>query len=170
MAREQEFAEFALARAPHLHRAAWLLCGDTHRAEDLVQETLTKVYTRWMRRIGKPIDNPAAYAQTVLVNTFISTRRRRSEHEQPLEVLPEPATTDSDTSTAELRVVLARALATLEPLDRAVLVLRYLDDVSVAETADRLGLSQGAVRNRSLRALTRLRESPGLSLPELFHS
>lgn len=106
----------------------------------------------------------------MLVNTFISTRRRRSEHEQPLEVLPEPAPSGSDTSTAELRVVLARALATLEPIDRAVLVLRYLDDVSVAEAADRLGLSQGAVRNRSLRALTRLRDTPGLSLPELFHS
>lgn len=170
MSREQEFEEFALARAPHLYRAAWLLCGDAHRAEDLVQETLAKVYTRWMRRIGGSIDNPAAYAQTTLMNTFISMRRRRSEHEQPLEVLPEPAPTGSGTTTVELRVVLARALATLEPLDRAVLVLRYLDDLSVAETADRLGLSPGAVRNRSLRALTRLRQTQDLSLPDLFHS
>ena len=73
-----EFEEFAYARTPHLLRSAWLLCGDVHQAEDLVQETLAKVYVRWHRRLGGRIDNPAAYAQTTLVRTFLSARRRRS--------------------------------------------------------------------------------------------
>lgn len=160
----QEFEEFATARAPALYRAAWLLCGDHHRAEDLVQETLAKVYVRWMRRLGGRIDNPAAYAQTTLVRTFISARRRRSEHETPTGVLPDPGTADGD---HDLRLSLAAALDGLEPLDRAVLVLRFLDDVSVADVAELLGISQGAVRNRSMRALQRLRDQLGTSLPDL---
>lgn len=146
----QEFEEFATTRAPALYRAAWLLCGDHHRAEDLVQETLAKVYVRWMRRLGGRIDNPAAYAQTTLVRTFISARRRRSEHETPSGALPEPGAAGAD---HDLRLSLAVALDGMEPLDRAVLVRRYLDDVSVADVARELGLSQGAVRNRSMRAL-----------------
>ena len=161
------FEEFAHARAPHLYRSAWLLCGDAHRAEDLVQETLAKVYLRWHRRLAAPIDNPPAYAQTTLVRTFISAQRRRSSQERPVEVLPEHAHLDGDT---DLRIALAAALAQLQPLDRAVLVLRYLDDVSVAETASRLGVSPGAVRNRSLRALDRLRTLLGTSLDDLIES
>ena len=61
---EQEFEEFALARTPQLSRSAWLLCGDRHQAEDLVQETLAKVYVRWRRPLGSRIDNPAAYARS----------------------------------------------------------------------------------------------------------
>jgi DNA-directed RNA polymerase specialized sigma24 family protein len=73
MTAEQEFADFARARMPHLYRSAWLLCGDPHRAEDLTQETLAKVYATW----GPRLRNPAAYAQTTLVRTYISSRRRR---------------------------------------------------------------------------------------------
>lgn len=167
MPTEQEFEEFAQARAPHLYRSAWLLCGDAHRAEDLVQDTLAKVYVRWMRKLGRPIDNPAAYAQTTLVRTFISARRRKSEHERPVETVPERGTDHGD---HDLRLALAAALAGLEPIDRAVLVLRFLDDANVAETADRLGLSPGAVRNRTMRALDRLRAEFGTSLPDLLTS
>lgn len=162
-----EFEEFAHARTPHLYRSAWLLCGDRHRAEDLVQETLAKVYVRWHRRLATPIDNPAAYAQTALVRTFISAQRRRSNHEQPVEVLPDHGRPDDD---PDLRIALAAALAELRPLDRAVLVLRYLDDVSVVETGNRLGISPGAVRTRSLRALDRLRSVLGTSLDDLIDS
>jgi RNA polymerase sigma-70 factor (sigma-E family) len=162
-----EFSEFAYARTPHLYRSAWLLCGDPQRAEDLVQETLAKVYVRWHRRLAAPIDNPAGYAQTTLVRTFISTQRRRSNHERPVDVLPDHGHVDGD---ADLRIALAVALAELKPLDRAVLVMRYLDDVSVAETANRLGVSPGAVRTRSLRALDRLRSMLGTSLHDLIES
>ena len=84
--RESEFEEFARARAPQLLRSAWLLCGDRHLAEDLVQETLAKVYVRLAR-----LDNPAAYAQTTLVRTYLSLRRRRSSTEQPYADLPDRA-------------------------------------------------------------------------------
>ena len=165
MTKDQEFEEFALARIPQLHRSAWLLCGDVHRAEDLVQETLAKVYVRWHRRLGRPIENPAAYAQTCLVRVYISAQRRRSQHERPVERPTEQAAGDGDT---DLRVALAAALASLQPLDRAVLVLRYLDDRPVAEVAEVLGCSQGAVRNRTLRALDRLRAVFGPSLVDLL--
>jgi RNA polymerase sigma-70 factor (sigma-E family) len=163
----EDFTEFARARATPLYRSAWLLCGDAHRAEDLVQETLAKVYVRWHRRLAPPIDNPAGYAQTTLMRTFLSAQRRRSSHERPVEVLPDRGHVDDD---ADVRIALSAALAELQPLDRAVLVLRYLDDVSVAETASRLGISAGAVRNRSLRALDRLRSVLRASLRDFIES
>ena len=155
-----EFEEFAHARAPHLLRAAWVLCGDRHQAEDLVQETLAKVYVRWHRRLGGRIENPAAYAQTVLVRTFLSARRRRSSGELPYADVPDATAPDRSVDT-ELQLDVAEALAGLAPSDRAVLVLRYLEDRSVIETAAVLRLSQGAVRNRSMRALDRLRPMLG---------
>lgn len=166
MARTQEeFEEFALARTPQLYRAAWLLCGDAHRAEDLVQETLAKVYVRWHRRLGGPIEYPVAYAHTTLTRTYISAQRRRSNHETPVEDMPERAEQGGDAATT---LALRDALAQLAPLDRTVLVMRYLEDVSVAETADALGVSPGAVRNRTLRALDRLRAVLGPSLRDLL--
>jgi len=150
------FEEFAHARSPHLLRAAWVLCGDSHQAEDLVQETLAKVYVRWHRRLSAPIDNPAAYAQTALVRTFLSSRRRRSSGELPYAEPPDGARPDHGAGT-DLQIDVAEALAGLAPADRAVLVLRYLEDRSVAEVARLLGVSEGAVRNRSMRALDRLR-------------
>ena len=166
MTKDEEFEQFALARLPHLHRSAWLLCGDRHRAEDLVQETLAKVYVRWNARLARPIDNPAAYAQTTLVRTFISAVRKRSAGEWPVEVLPEEGAHDGDT---DLRLSLGVALGQLQPLDRAVLALRYLDDRPVREVAHVLGCSEQAVRNRTLRALDRLRAVLGPSLTDLLH-
>jgi RNA polymerase sigma-70 factor (sigma-E family) len=163
----EEFEEFAVARTPQLYRAAWLMCGDAHRAEDLVQETLAKVYVRWHRRLGAPIEHPVAYAHTTLARTYISAQRRRSNHETPIEHLPEQAGPGGDAATG---LTLRAALDELAPMDRAVLVLRYLEDVSVAETADALGVSPGAVRNRTLRALDRLRAVLGPSLHDLLET
>lgn len=153
MAKHREFEEFAIARTAQLYRSAYLLCGDRHGAEDLVQETLAKVYVKWGRRI----DNPAAYAQTALVRTFLSQRRRRSSQELPYADLPDSPSVDP-TEASDLRLSLQDVLDGLAPLDRAVLVLRYSEDLSVAEVADRLGLTSGAVKNRSMRALERARE------------
>lgn len=161
-----EFEEFAAARIPHLYRAAWLLCGDTHRAEDLVQETLAKVYERMHRRLGQRIDNPAGYAQTTLVRTYISSTRRRSSTERPMAELPDSEQPGDDN---DLRMTLAGALAQLQPHDRAVLVMRFLDDLSVAEVAHRLDISDVAVRSRTSRALDRLRTVFGPSLPDLLN-
>jgi RNA polymerase sigma-70 factor (sigma-E family) len=151
-----EFEEFAQARSPHLLRSAWLLCGDVHQAEDLVQETLAKVYVRWHRRVAGRIDNPAAYAQTTLVRTFLSARRRRWSDELPYAEPPDGVHADRAAET-DLQLLVAQALAGLVPTDRAVLVLRYLEDRSVSEVAQLLGVSEGAVRNRSMRALDRVR-------------
>ena len=129
-----EFEKFAHARTPHLLRSAWLLCGDVHQAEDLVQETLAKVYVRWHRRLGAPIENPAAYAQTALVRTFLSARRRRSSGELPYAEPPDAAHPDRAAET-DLQLLVAEALAGLAPADRVVLVLRYLEDRSVSEVA-----------------------------------
>jgi RNA polymerase sigma-70 factor (sigma-E family) len=160
---EQEFEEFALARTPHLYRSAWLLCGDHHQAEDLVQDTLAKLYVRWRRPLGARIDNPAAYAQTALTRTFLSGKRRRSSGELPYGDLPDSPVADP-TDASDVRLALRDALAELAPADRVVLVLRYLDDLSVDEAAGRMGVSPGAVRNRSLRALERIRGVVDVSL------
>ncbi|MFJ4337110.1 SigE family RNA polymerase sigma factor [Streptomyces sp. NPDC088915] len=162
--RANEFLEFASARTGPLFRSACLLTGgDTHLAEDLTQETLGRMYALWGRvaRIG----NPAAYAQTVLVRTFLSHQRRRSATERPLGELPDRAS-EADGDPA-LRIALLDALAGLAPKDRAVVVLRYWEDRSVEETAEALRVSSAAVRTRSVRALAKLRERLGGGLAEL---
>jgi RNA polymerase sigma-70 factor (sigma-E family) len=158
-----EYAEFAGARAGHLYRSACLLtAGDTHLAEDLVQETLGRLYVSWHRvsRAG----NPAAYAQTVLTRTFLAQKRRRSSTERATDVLPERA--DTAGGDASLRLTLLEALARLPVKDRAVVVLRYWEDRSIQETADVLHVSSAAVRTRCVRALARLRELLGEDLAE----
>lgn len=147
-----DFEEFARARTSHLYRTAWLLTGDRHHAEDLVQETLAKMFRAW-RGLDR-IENPPAYAQTVLTRTFISQRRRRSWSERPVEIVPDHPDRPGD---PELRETLRRALAELQPLDRAVLVLRFFEDRSVEQVALDLGQKTGAIKTRTARALTRIR-------------
>jgi RNA polymerase sigma-70 factor (sigma-E family) len=167
--RETEYLEFAGARSGHLYRSACLLTGgDTHLAEDLVQEALGRMYVLWRRNRwtsgGRRIENPAAYAHTALVRVFLSHQRRRSNGERPtVEVPDRPAAHGDD---PELRLTLLAALARLSPRDRAVLVLRYWEDRSIEETAEALQSSSGAVRTQSSRALTRLRAILGDSLLE----
>ncbi|MEU3251950.1 SigE family RNA polymerase sigma factor [Streptomyces sp. NPDC006997] len=161
--RADEYAEFAALRAGHLYRSACLLtAGDTHLAEDLVQETLGRLYVSWHRvsRAG----NPAGYAQTVLTRTFLAQRRRRASTERATAVLPESAAPGAGDTA--LRLTLLDALAQLPAKDRAVVVLRYWEDRSVQETADVLHVSSAAVRTRCVRALGRLRELLGEDLDE----
>jgi RNA polymerase sigma-70 factor (sigma-E family) len=163
---EQDYLDFATARAGALYRTACLLStGDQHLAEDLVQETLGRMYVHW-RRVATA-DNPVAYAHTVLVRVFLSHRHKRSTAEHPTGQLPEEVADDRD---ATLRVTLLGALAQLAPRDRAVLVLRYWEDRSIEETAQALRISAGAVRTQSSRALGRLRAVLGDSLPDLARS
>lgn len=152
-ARADEYAEFATARAGHLYRSACLLtAGDTHLAEDLVQEALGRIYVRWSRI--SVVGNPAAYAQTVLVRVFLTHQRRRSSRERATDVLPEVPAAGVDTP---LRLTLLDALARLPAKDRAVVVLRYWEDRSIEETAGVLNASAAAVRTRCTRALKELR-------------
>ncbi|MHC5907395.1 SigE family RNA polymerase sigma factor [Streptomyces sp. S6] len=161
--RADGYAEFAAGRAGQLYRSACLMAaGDTHLAEDLVQEALGRIYVRW-GRVSRA-DNPAAYAQTVLTRVFLAHQRRRSSGERVTAVLPDlPAVQRSDDP---LRLTLLEALADLTPKDRAVVVLRYWEDRSVEETAHAMHTTSAAVRTRSTRALRRLRELLGESLGE----
>jgi RNA polymerase sigma-70 factor (sigma-E family) len=156
------FEQWAGEAARPLFRTAWLLCGDWHRAEDLVQETFARMYRHW----GRAIDEPTAYARTVLVRAFLSQRRLRSAGEHPMADVPERRVADGD---PELRRTLIAALATLPPKDRAVLVLRYLADRSVEDVARDLDSSQGAVRIQAMRALAKLREAVGEDLLDLIN-
>jgi RNA polymerase sigma-70 factor (sigma-E family) len=161
-----EFMEFAAGRTGHLFRSACLLTsGDTHLAEDLVQETLSRMYVRW-GRIEK-IGNPAGYAQTVLVRTFLTHRRRRSAAERPTGELPDTVAAAQDLDPA-LRLALLQALGQLAAKDRAVVVLRYWEDRSIEETAEVMRSSSASVRTRSSRALAKLREQLGGSIAELI--
>ncbi|WP_316523054.1 SigE family RNA polymerase sigma factor [Kitasatospora brasiliensis] len=167
--RDEDFQAFAAARARPLYRSACLLTGgDTHLAEDLVQETLGRIYAQWHRTSwfgSRPrIDNPAGYAHTVLVRAFLSHRGRRSSGERPVDAVPDGAAPEGD---PELRLALLDALARLAPRDRAVLVLRYWEDRSVEETAGILRSTPGAVRTQSHRALGRIRAVLGDSIGEL---
>lgn len=148
---EAAFTEFATVLTPRLFRTALLMCGDWHLAEDLVQTTLGKVFVAW-RRVARA-DSSEAYARGVLTKTFLSHKRVRRNDELPSIDLgvdrAAPETPD--------RLELFEALRTLPPLDRAVVVLRYWNDRTVAETAREVGLSENAVRTRASRALVRLR-------------
>ncbi|MER6038587.1 MULTISPECIES: SigE family RNA polymerase sigma factor [unclassified Streptomyces] len=157
-----DYLEFAIARSGPLFRTACLLTGDWHLAEDLVQETLAKMYRSW-RRISRA-GSPVAYADTVLVRTFLSQRRRRSSTERPSDRLPDAAGPARD---AELRMALLDGLARMAARDRAVLVLRYWEDRSVEDTAQVLRTTPGAVRAQSKRALQRLRTLLGGQLADL---
>ena len=158
-----EFLAFVRGRAAALRRSAYLLCGDTHQADDLVQETLTTVYSRW--RTVSQADNVDAYVQRILVRTFINDRRRGWWKVRLVGAaapeLPEPG------AGLEEREVLRAALSRLTPGQQAVLVLRYLSDLSVAETAQRLGCSEGTVKSQTSRALTALRKILGSREPVL---
>jgi RNA polymerase sigma-70 factor (sigma-E family) len=149
---EDEFAEFAAAASPRLLRAAYLLCGDPHTAEDLAQTTLAKVFASW-RRISHQ-DAVHAYATRTLVNTYLGDKRKKSSREVVTSEVPEAAI---DPPAPELRMMVLDALATLPPRARAIVVLRYWADMSVEEVADVLGCSEGNVKSQCSRALARLR-------------
>jgi RNA polymerase sigma-70 factor (sigma-E family) len=153
---EAEFELFARARSQELMRAALALTGNAASAEDLVQATLTRAYTRWGRI--RSAGNPVAYVRTMQTRLFLDERRRRSSHEIPLSQLPEGAAPEPDVA---LRHALLTALAGLEPMDRAVVVHRYLLDSDVASVAAELRLTPQAVRSRASRALSKVRAELG---------
>jgi RNA polymerase sigma-70 factor (sigma-E family) len=155
----ESFTAWATARRPRLVRTATFLTGDRGRAEDLVQEALTKVAQRWPRlRDG----HPDAYARQILVRDNISWWRR-GRFELVSEV-PDPGRTPPGDTGVERRILLLDALRRLTERQRAVLVLRYFDDLTEAEIAHALGVSTGTVKSTAHLALRRLRElAPELS-------
>lgn len=155
---EAEFAAFMVSASPALARTAWLLCGDAHQADELVQQTLVRTYLAWSRARER---DPLAYARRTLANLRIETWRRRRR-----EVLMDPATVpeNGEASGADLhaeRDQLVRALAVLSPRQRRIVVLRHFEGLTEREVATDLGVSIGTVKSTASRSLARLREVLG---------
>lgn len=149
---DEQFTQFVHATWPSLYRTAYLLVGDRADAEDLVQTALAKTYASWGK--VREVEAAPGYARTTLVNTATSWFRRRSwRNERPSEHLPDTAVTDDPSD----RPALMDALAALAPRQRAVVVLRYYEDLSVAQTAAALNISEGTVKSQTSAALAHLR-------------
>jgi RNA polymerase sigma-70 factor (sigma-E family) len=141
------------ARSPALSRTAYLLTGDHHLAQDLLQSALAATYQHWPRvRDG----NPEAYVRRALHNTYVSWWRRKPPAQPVADVSVAP-TTDGTEATLR-RLTILNALRVLTPRQRAVIVLRYFEDLTEAETAAILGCAVGTVKSQTRHALTRLRQ------------
>ncbi|WP_183099879.1 SigE family RNA polymerase sigma factor [Nocardioides pelophilus] len=160
---DEEFAELVHACWASLYRTAYLMLGDPADAEDLVQTALAKTYANW-RRV-RSVDAAPGYARTTLVNTAASWFRKKGwRNERPTEVLPETAQTSGhETEFSERRTVID-ALSTLPPRQRAVVVLRFYEDLSVAQVAHALGITEGTVKSQTSEALSKLRALLGDSV------
>ncbi|MGW6911873.1 MULTISPECIES: SigE family RNA polymerase sigma factor [unclassified Streptomyces] len=162
---EAQFQEFVRARWSHLVRTAYLLTGDAHHAEDLTQTALAKAYRSW-RRVARA-DNPEAYVRRMLVSCNSDRFRKRRVAERLTDVPPEVAGRDAGYAGVDERGALLGALAQLPPKQRAVVVMRYWEDLSEAEVADVLGCSVGTVKSQASKGLAKLRTFPGLArVPE----
>jgi RNA polymerase sigma-70 factor (sigma-E family) len=158
----ESVSEFSRRCGLDLLRFAYLLCGDRHRAEDLLQEVLLGMY----RRFGDdlPLDNPVGYARRALANANISWARRAASRELALDVVPDTAVMPTD-GPAE-RDALWQALRRLPVRQRSVLVLRFYADATDADIASALGCRRGTVRSLASRALTTLRADPTLTVDD----
>lgn len=153
------FTEFAEAARPRLRSTAYLLCGDWHAASDHVQEGLIRVYVAWPRLVRN--GGELAYARKAVVSAFLDSVRRRSSSELPSEPDPRVASGEDVASEVTARQALFAALAQLPQRQRACVVLRYFDDLSVADTAAALGCSEGNVKSQTSRGLDSLRSMFG---------
>lgn len=154
---EDDFRAFVAARAAALLRFAHVLTGDRHTAEDVVQTALARTALAWGRLRRK--DNPEGYVRRAIVTVQLNAVRRRPWLERPHEVLPEPAPTDAAESAFDERDAMWQALRELPPRQRAVVVLRYYEDLSESEIAEALGCSRGTVKSQAAKALAHLREA-----------
>ena len=157
MARDDEFADFVAARYRALVRTGLGLTGDLGHAEDLAQSALIRTYLSW-GRLGDPA-NAEAYTRRTLVRLALRERQRRWSGEISSDALPEPAGLVPGHEHEDLALDVRRALATLPIDQRAVLVLRYLDDQSESQIAEALGISRGTVKSRAARGLAGLRQA-----------
>lgn len=168
-AQGDDFEDFVRAHGARLLRTAYLLVWDLASAEDLVQETLLKVAKRW-RRV-RAFEHRAAYARRVLVNLVLDSARRRSKETSELSAEGfawtelSHAEAERALSTVEEAADLMNAVARLPLRQRTVLVLRYFEDLSEADTAEALGCSVGTVKSATSRALASLRRDEGVNNP-----
>ncbi|HEY8371859.1 MAG TPA: SigE family RNA polymerase sigma factor [Pseudonocardiaceae bacterium] len=156
---EQQYVEYVRHRIPWLRRLGYLLCQDWHRADDLVQTTITQLYVHWKRihRIG----NLDGYARTTLVRTFLSEKRRAWSSRVDLvpEITDSGLPHERSTEHCVDRLTVRQALATVPPRQRATLVLRFYCDLDIEQTAAVLGCSTGTVKSQTSRGLDALRRA-----------
>jgi RNA polymerase sigma-70 factor (sigma-E family) len=158
-----DFLEFAAAYRDQMRRTAYLLCGDQHRASDITQEALIRLYVAWPRLDDNGL---RSYARRAVTSAAIDFSRKRSSHEPPVERTPDAVGPDPTEEVAE-RLVMLDALAKLPPRQRACVVLRYYEDLSVEEIAQALGCSTGTVKSQTARGLSALRAAYGEAGDEL---
>ena len=156
---DDEFDQFVLGSAGRLRRAARGITLDDGRADDLVQHALEKTYLSW----GRVRDDPYSYARRTMVNASIDWWRRIGRHERLVQAAPEPVRRAGrdPADAAEDRAVLHQALALLTRKERAVVVLRFYDDLTEEQTARELGVAVGTVKSTCHRALRKLRDGVG---------
>ncbi|MCX4574676.1 SigE family RNA polymerase sigma factor [Streptomyces sp. NBC_01571] len=164
-ARDEEFQGFVVGRWPRLLRTAFLLTGEQHAAEDLVQSTLEQIYVAW-RRVDTA-DDPDAYVRRVMVNAHARRHRRRlKEFLAPKDdsgLTHEVPEGGDRMAQADDRSALLKALAQLPPRQREAVVLRYWEDLSEARVAEAMGCSVGAVKSNAAKGIAKLRAVPGLA-------
>jgi RNA polymerase sigma-70 factor (sigma-E family) len=151
---EVEFAAFVEACRPGLRRTAYLMCGDWERAADLTQEAMVRVYVAWPRL--RHDHGLRSYARRAVVSVAIEQARKKSSREVPFAHLGEQPVDDSADQVAD-RLLLMAALAELPPRQRACVVLRFYDDLSVEAVAEALGCRVGTVKSQTARGLDALR-------------
>lgn len=152
------FSEFVENRSHALLRTAYLIVGDHQLAQDLLQEALIKTFMAWPRM--RDHERVEAYVRKTIVTTSISWRRRRSFHERPSDLLPEGAAADQVEGMATHQILVAH-LRGLPPRQRAAIVLRFYEDLSVAQTAEVMGCSPGSVKSHVSLGLGKLRQRLG---------
>lgn len=157
---DDSFRRFAAGHAAMLRRSAYLYCGDWHLANDLMQQALIKIYRSWSR--VQQQDSLTRFARTVLLRTWLDEKRRPFRRSEltgaDVPELPDAAVgPEASAGRVWVRELVHRALLELAPGQRAVLVLRYFDDLSVAETAEIMRCAEGTVKSQAARGLENLR-------------
>ncbi|TDD62562.1 SigE family RNA polymerase sigma factor [Kribbella antibiotica] len=157
---EQQYIDYVTARLPELRRLAGSLCKDRHRADDIVQTAITKLYVHW--RKAKSVDHLDAYVRTIVVRTFLNEYRRPWSR---VKLTDEPIERAAPSGReVETRLVVANALDRVPPKLRTVLVLRFLYDLPVREVAETLGCPENTVKSHTARGLAVLRRQLGPNL------
>ncbi|SPF06077.1 SigE family RNA polymerase sigma factor [Streptomyces sp. MA5143a] len=164
-ARDAEFQSFLVGRWPRLMRTAFLLTGEQHAAEDLVQTTLEQVYVAW-RRVAST-DDPDTYVRRVMINAHARRHRRRLKEflapRTDSDLVPEVPDSGDRIAQADDRGALLTALSQLPPRQREAVVLRYWEDLSESQAAEAMGCSVGSVKSNAAKGLAKLRAIPGLA-------
>ncbi|WP_370944475.1 SigE family RNA polymerase sigma factor [Amycolatopsis sp. cg5] len=150
MTEQEDFSAYFTTRVQRFRRLAYAMCGDWHGAEDLVQAMFVRLYRNWRKVRPATVD---AYARKILLNVYLGGKRRADR-----EIVADPPDRAApDGRDSDERLDLERVLTGLTPRQRAMVVLRFLEDLPVAEVADLLGVAQGTVKSQTARAVDALR-------------